>query len=140
MPFGAQLTNQTAVFNERYIYAAWSGIQIAQGQNWQVALASMTMPFTGDILVDLFVEVAYSQTLLACQVWPATPIGPSNFWAGFVTEYNPYGGCFVVPMFGRWSNLAAGTFFDLTIQIKDIVSNGVCTINQCHGFMRAQAY
>jgi hypothetical protein len=100
-----------------YISASWSGVQIVQNQNWRPGLGGMTMPFTGDIFVDLWVQTDYiaGATYLASSVWPATPIGPTNYYAGKVSQWDNYGGTFPVPFFGRWANLAVGTYFDLTI-------------------------
>lgn len=141
MPFGSQLSNQTAPYVERYLYSSWSGVEIGQGTSWQPFITSMTMPFTGDIFVDLWVQLDYGgATILNAEVWPATPIGPSNFFAGKVSQWDLYSGCYPCPMFGRWANLAAGTYFDLTIQIRNNICNGTCKILGLHGFMRAQAY
>lgn len=140
MPFGSVITNQTAPFYEQYLSANWSGVQIGQGQSWQPGLGGITMPFYGEIFVDLWVQVSYTYTILRAEVWPATPIAPSNYYAGKVCEWDRNGGYFTVPMFGRWAPLAAGTYFDLTIQVRDIVSDGVCGIVGFAAIIRAQAY
>jgi hypothetical protein len=141
VPFGSQISNQPSPFIERYISASWSGVQIVQNQNWRPGLGGMTMPFTGDIFVDLWVQTDYiaGATYLASSVWPATPIGPTNYYAGKVSQWDNYGGTFPVPFFGRWANLAVRTYFDLTIEIRCDVSNGTMNIAGVQGFMRAQA-
>jgi hypothetical protein len=141
VPFGSQVNTQTAPFVERHIYSSWDAY-IPQQTQWNPFVTSMTMPFTGDIFVDLWVQLEYPQpaTILTVEVWPATPIGPTNFFAGKVSQWDVNSGTFPCPMFGRWANLAAGTYFDLTISIRNQICNGNCRITGCQGFMRAQAY
>jgi hypothetical protein len=141
MPFSSQTSNRPAPFIERYISAAWDAY-IPQQTSWTPFVTSMTMPFYGEIFVDLWVQLEYPApaTILAAEVWPATPIAPTNFFAGKASQWDLHSGTYPCPMFGRWANLAAGTYFDLTIQIRNNVCNGNCRITGAHGFMRAQAY
>lgn len=141
MPFGSLFSHQPAPFVESQISTSWSGVYIGQGTNWRPGITSISMPFTGDIFVDLWVQTSYPApaTILASSVWPYTPIGPTNYFAGKVTQWNPNGGVFPVPFVARWANIAAGTFFQLTLEIRNDICNGNMGIEQVQGFLRAQA-
>lgn len=99
------------------------------------------MPFTGDIYVDLYIQVGHDppSNILAASVWPYTPLGPTNYYAGSITQVDPNGGVYPVPFLGRWANLPAGTYFDLTLEIRCDICNGNMNIQQVQGFLRAQA-
>lgn len=142
MPFGTQLTTQTLPYVERHIYADWSGVSIGNEGRWQPHIYDFSMPFYGEIMVDLWVQCAWSNpaTMLALQVAMLTPISPTNHFVGKKYETEAYGGCFPTPCFGRWANLGAGTFFNLTIDIYTNSVNGTCNIQAFTGFLRAIAY
>jgi hypothetical protein len=139
MPFGEQITNWQTPFYETQIGASWSGVNLTQGQIWRPSVASLSMPFTGDIFVDLWVQTAYTVSILASSVFPYTSIGPSNYYAGKVCNRDVNGGTFPVPMVARWANVPVYTAFDLTIEIRCDIADGVMSIQQVAGFMRAQA-
>lgn len=143
MPFGALLSNETALFTERHIRGTWSGLTIGQGQTGTLGLASMVMPFTGDILVDVYLQLSYPgpASILAAEVWPSSQMmAATNSFVGKVCNWDVNGGSLVCPMFGRWANLAKGTNFQLTVDVKAPIVNGTCSLDSFEGFMRAQAY
>jgi hypothetical protein len=141
MPFGSLISNQTGPFVEQPFNISGWGVNLSQGQTWSPQVSTFTMPFQGHIFVDLWVQTSYfnGATILASSVWPATPLGPTNYYAGKVTQWNINTGTFPVPFFGWWANLAAGTYFDLTINIRCDICNGLMQIQQAHGFIRAIA-
>jgi hypothetical protein len=141
VPFGSLLTSQTSPFVERHFYPSWSGVVLNQGGIWRPQIGTFSMPFAGTIFVDLWVQCDYinGATILAGSVWPYTPIGPTNYFAGKVTQWDINTGTFPIPMFGYWANLAAGTYFDLTIEIRNDICNGQMRIAQAQAFLRAQA-
>jgi hypothetical protein len=139
MPFGAQITNWQTPFFEGQIGASWSGVNLTQGQVWRPTVATMSMPFTGDIFVDLWVQSSYTMSILASSVWPYTTIGPSNYYAGKVGNRDVNGGVFPVPLVARWANVPVYTSFSLTIEIRCDIADGVMSIQQVAGFIRAQA-
>lgn len=138
MPFGAQVSNPQHYYYEQLLNVGFS-LNVAQGSSVNVDITSLTMPWTGTVLVDGYAQVAYTPSVLGCEVWPATAIGPTNAWAGKVTEYTANGGLVVCPFFAQWVNLSAGTFFKLTIQIKCTAANGTVTAQSFVGSLRAQA-
>lgn len=141
MPFGAQASNLPTCYTEVQFSANW-GALVGQGSQWDPGITGFTMPWTGDLFVDLYVQSSYDApaTILAVEVWPNANIAPTSAWAGKVCEADAYGGWVVTPMFGRWANLAKGTYFYLGVSIRTPVINGTHNIRGCHGSIRAQAY
>jgi hypothetical protein len=78
-------------------------------------------------------------TVLNMSVGPATAIAPSNYFTGVKTEADAYGGWLCVPFFGRWANLAANTFFQLSIRTTVGAANGRAVASFFAGTMRLQA-
>jgi hypothetical protein len=116
--------------------------QIGQGSAVNFNIGSpFLMPWAGDIIFDGWLNMYYDQgaTILHADINQATTIAATNFWPGTKTESCPNGGWLVIPCFGRWANLAAGTGFQLAIRVTVGACNGRAVAYQFAGSLRAQA-
>lgn len=138
MPFGAQSSYPPFYYAEQFLNVSWNTV-VAQGATWNANVGSVTMPWTGDVLLDGSVQMNYTSSILGVEVWPASAIGPGNFWAGKLNECHDNGGSLVCPILARWAGLTSGTFLQVTVQVRVTIANGTATATGFVGSLRAQA-
>jgi hypothetical protein len=139
MPFGALVSNVQHYYYEQAFEVDLGNYGIAEGSAANFNCVDISMPWTGDVMVDLAVQLAYQPNILGAEVWPAASITPTNLWAGKKDEYSVDGGQLVCPMFAKWNNLTIGTYLMIGIQVKVTIANGGVNSIRCVGSMRAQA-
>jgi hypothetical protein len=139
VPFGSQVSNVQHYYHEQYVDVGL-GQPMGNNSTWDVALSAMTMPWAGDILAEGYFQIEYSNSYTGIEIWPVTPIGPSNFFAGKVAMEDRHAGWFLIPFFGRWAGLAAGTYFQYNLQVRVLIANGTVTVRRYIGSIRAQGY
>lgn len=139
MPFGSQASNVQHYYYEQAFETDLGNYGLGQGGAVNFNVVAISMPWTGDVMVDLAVQLVYQPNILGAEVWPASSIGPSNFFAGKKQEYSTNGGYLVCPMFAKWNSLAIGTYLTIGIQVQNKVANGAVNCIRCVGSMRAQA-
>jgi hypothetical protein len=140
MPFGAQRSDLQHYYYEA-MFSTPLNLVIAQGSNAVSDIYTVSMPWAGDILVDGWMNAYYDSgaTILNMSVGPATSIAPSNYFTGVKTEADAYGGWISVPFFGRWANLAANTYFLLSVRTTIGACNGRAVASHFSGTIRLQA-